>query len=123
MKAADVLKELEDIAEKKAIKVSYENLAADLGSGVLCKEKCEYRIIIDSRATDVDKVNILAAALTRFPLEDVFMSEFTRQVLVRLSKRPPLTVTDTKADAAPANDATVTPPAPAAKKDSEDLSN
>ncbi len=87
MKIADVLQELETVAEKKSVRVSYENMAGELGSGGLCKVKGEYRIIIDRRATDGDKVTVLASALGQFPLEDVFMSEHTRTLIERQSGR------------------------------------
>jgi hypothetical protein len=78
MKARDMLEELERVAEKKAVKVSYEAIGGELGAGGLCKVKGEWRVIVDKRATDGEKVNVLAAALARFDLDDVFMSEQTR---------------------------------------------
>ncbi len=82
-KIADTLKELEDVAEKKAIKVSYETIGGELGAGGLCKVKGQHRVIVDRRATDGEKANVIAAALARFPLEDVFMSEDTRALIDR----------------------------------------
>ena len=86
MKIADILTELETVAEKKSIRVSYENMAADLGTGGLCKVKGEYRVIVDRRATDGDKVTVLAQALAQFPLEDLFMSEQTRALIEKREK-------------------------------------
>ncbi|HEY7954565.1 MAG: hypothetical protein ACHQ17_05030 [Polyangia bacterium] len=83
MKIQDTLQELETVAGKKGIKVSYENIGGELGAGGLCKVKGEHRVIVDKRATDGEKVTVLAQALGRFPLEDVFMSEDTRALVER----------------------------------------
>ena len=81
MKIDEQLRELEGVAEKKKIKVSYENIGGELGAGGLCKVKGEHRVIVDKRATDGEKVTVLAQALSRFPLDDVFISEQTRDLI------------------------------------------
>jgi hypothetical protein len=81
MKADEMLRELEGVAEKKNIKVTYENIGGELGAGGLCKVKGEHRVIVDRRATDGEKVTVLAAALAKFPLDDVFISEKTREMI------------------------------------------
>jgi hypothetical protein len=86
VKVADQLVELEQVAEKKQIRVSYENIGGELGAGGLCKVKGAWRVIIDKRATDGDKVTVLANALARFELEDVFMSEETRALIGKSKK-------------------------------------
>jgi hypothetical protein len=88
-KIADTLKELEDVAEKKSIRISYELIGGELGAGGLCKVKGEHRVIVDRRATDGEKATVIATALARFPLEDVFMSEDTRAMIERHSERKP----------------------------------
>jgi hypothetical protein len=87
VKVADQLTELESVADKKQIRVSYENIGGELGAGGLCKVKGTWRVIIDKRATDGDKVTVLAQALAQFPLEDVFMSEETRKLVEKSKKR------------------------------------
>jgi hypothetical protein len=82
MKVADQLQALETVAEKKKIRVSYEPIGGELGAGGLCKVKGEHRIIVDKRATDGEKVTVLATALGRFDLDDVFMSEEVRALIV-----------------------------------------
>ncbi len=88
MKVQDTLRELETVAEKKKIRVSYEPIGGELGAGGLCKVKGEYRVIVDKRATDGEKVTVLASALARFPLDDVFMSEETRALVGRHAPKP-----------------------------------
>ncbi len=86
-KIADQLKELEEVAEKKAIRISYEMIGGELGAGGLCKVKGQHRVIVDKRATDGEKVTVIATALARFPLEDVYMSEDTRALIARHAPR------------------------------------
>jgi hypothetical protein len=86
VKIQDTLLELENVCEKKKIRVSYEAIGGELGMGGLCKVKGEHRIIVDKRAADGDKVNVIAAALAKFTLDDVFMSEHTRGVIDRNRK-------------------------------------
>ena len=81
MKIDETLAELEGVAAKKNIKVTYENIGGELGAGGLCKVKGEHRVIVDKRATDGEKVTVLAQALSSFPLDDVFMTEKTRQLI------------------------------------------
>ena len=83
MRIDDMLRELESVAERKKIKVSYEAMGGELGSGGLCKVRGEHRIIVDKRVTAGEKVALLAAALGRFDLEDVFISEETRGLIER----------------------------------------
>ena len=83
MKIEETLRELEGVAEKKNIKVTYENIGGELGAGGLCKVKGEHRVIVDKRATDGEKVTVLATALAKFELDDVFMSEELRALVAR----------------------------------------
>jgi hypothetical protein len=91
MKIEDTLKELETLAEKKSIRVSYEAIGGELGAGGLCKVKGEHRVIVDKRATSGEKVTVLAQALSKFSLEDVFVTEETRNLIqksVAFARRP-----------------------------------
>jgi len=89
MKIQETLQELETVAEKKKIRVSYEPIGGELGAGGLCKVKGEHRIIVDKRATDGEKVTVLATALAKFALDDVFISEETRALIARHAPKPP----------------------------------
>jgi len=81
VKMKDTLTELETVCEKIKVRLSYEPIGGELGMGGLCKVKGEHRIIVDKRATDGDKVTVIAQALARFPLEEVFISEQTRGLI------------------------------------------
>jgi hypothetical protein len=63
-----MLEELETVAARLAVKVSYEALAASVGSGGLCRVKGEYRVIIDKRAQTGERIAALAQALGRLPM-------------------------------------------------------
>jgi hypothetical protein len=81
MKIDDTLRELEQVAQKKNIRVAYEAIGGELGAGGLCKVKGEWRVIVDKRATPGERVTVLAQALAGFPLEDVFVTPEVREVI------------------------------------------
>jgi hypothetical protein len=83
MKIDDTLRELEAVAEKKGIRVSYETLGGEVGSGGLCRVKGEYRVIVDKRATPGERVTVLAQSLSSFSLEDVFVAPEVRELIAK----------------------------------------
>jgi len=85
MKIDDTLQALEDLAAKKSVKVSYEAIGGELGSGGLCKVKGEWRVIIDKRATPGERAALIAEALSRFPLDDVFIPPEIRDLIEKSS--------------------------------------
>ena len=91
MKIQDTLAELEQVCQKKSIRVSYEMIGGELGAGGLCKVKGQHRVIVDRRATDGEKVTVLVQALAQFSLDDVFVTEETRARIDKAAtpKRPP----------------------------------
>lgn len=62
-----MLEELEAIADRLSVKVSYEALAATVGSGGLCRVRGEYRVIIDKRLQAGERLAALAQALGHVP--------------------------------------------------------
>jgi hypothetical protein len=89
MKIDDTLKELEAVAEKKGIRVAYEAIGGELGSGGLCKVKGEYRIIVDKRATQGERVAVLTRSLASFSLDDVFVAPEVRDLIARAATFKP----------------------------------
>ncbi|HWM84600.1 MAG TPA: hypothetical protein VNO33_02155 [Kofleriaceae bacterium] len=63
-----MLEELEAVASKLAVKVSYEALASSVGSGGLCRVHGQYRVIIDKRAQVGERLAALAQALGQLPM-------------------------------------------------------
>ena len=76
-----VLKALEEVAEKLSVKIHYEKMKAfefrvQDGS---CKIKGESKIYIDSRHPIKEKVSILAQELGKFNLEDIYIPPLLRE--------------------------------------------
>jgi hypothetical protein len=85
MKPEVMLELLEAAAEQLAIKVSYEPLqTAGLQTGLrggLCRVKGQYRVIIDKRASDEERVTTLATALASFDTSELEMPQKVRDLL------------------------------------------
>jgi hypothetical protein len=62
-----MLEELEAVAGRLDVKVSYESLAASVGSGGLCRVRGEYRVIIEKRTQLGERVAALGQALAQLP--------------------------------------------------------
>ena len=76
-----MLQELESLAEKLAVKVSYEALSATIGHGGLCRVKGQYRVIIDKRASTQERAATLAQALARLDTSEVFLRPKVRELV------------------------------------------
>lgn len=82
----DVMLELlENAAEQLGIKVSYEPLqTSGIQTGLrggLCRVKGEYRVIIDKRATNEERVTTLATALAGFDTSELELPQKVRDLL------------------------------------------
>lgn len=75
MKTEVMLELLEGAAAQLGVKVTYEPLQMASATGAmrggLCKVKGQYRVIVDKRATDEERVVTLAAALGRFDISEL----------------------------------------------------
>jgi hypothetical protein len=81
IKMEPLLEELEAVAEKLGVKVSYESLQETVGGGGLCRVKGQARIIIDRRATAGERVGTVARALATFDLDGIFLSPRVREIV------------------------------------------
>jgi hypothetical protein len=85
MKPEVMLELLENTADQLGIKVSYEPLqTAGLQSGLrggLCRVKGVYRVIIDKRATNDERVTTLATALSGFDTTELEVPQKVRDLL------------------------------------------
>lgn len=84
LKIPELLSELEEHFKQLAIRVTYEALGGELGSGGLCKVRGQYRVIIDKRTTPSERVAMLLPLLLRFAPEDLSVSKALRDLLSRL---------------------------------------
>jgi len=93
MKSDVVLEVLESAAEQLNIKVSYEPLQTNgIQTGLrggLCKVKGTYRIIIDKRATNEERVTTLATAIAGFDTTELELPQKVRDLL-RMYDRSPI---------------------------------
>src|SRR6476659_4755909 len=85
MKSEIMLELLESAADQLAVKVSYEPLQlSGIQTGMrggLCKVKGEYRVIIDKRATNEERITTLATALAGFDTTELELPQKVRDLL------------------------------------------
>lgn len=78
-----MLELLESAADQLSIKVSYEPLQSS-GTGMrggLCKVKGVFRVIIDKRATNEERMVTLATALSGFNVSELVLPQKVRDLL------------------------------------------
>jgi hypothetical protein len=78
-----MLELLEGAADQLGVKVTYEPLqmAGATLRGGLCKVKGQFRVIVDKRATDEERVATLAAALGRFDVAELQLPAPVRECI------------------------------------------
>jgi hypothetical protein len=89
MKPEVMLELLENAAEQLDVRISYETLAMSIvGNGMrggLCKVKgpdgMKWRLIVDKRATNEEKVTTVATALATFETSELELSQKVRDCL------------------------------------------
>ena|SRR6266850_2282779 len=85
MKPEVMLEMLEAAADQLGIKVSYEPLqTSGISTGLrggLCRVKGSYRIIIDKRASDEERVATLATAVAAFDTTELALPKQVRELL------------------------------------------
>src|SRR5436190_23594878 len=85
MKSDVMLELLEGAADQLGIKVSYEPLqTSGIQTGLrggLCRVKGVYRVIIDKRATEEERVTTLATALAGFDTKELELPAKVRELL------------------------------------------
>jgi hypothetical protein len=86
-----ILAQLEELAHSLAVKVRYEVLKREgtFSVGGLCRVKGEPTVIIHSKATVREKIQILAAAVNQFDLSQVYIRPGLREYLEDLSGSTP----------------------------------
>lgn len=104
VKVPELLAALEDAYKQLDIRLTYEAIGGELGSGGLCKVKGQWRAIFDKRTTPSERVGLLAPILLRFPLEGVPLAEPVRELLARMRPSPPSAGPEGEAAAATAPD-------------------
>jgi N-dimethylarginine dimethylaminohydrolase len=76
------LSQLEELADKLGIPIRYEMIKDELtGRGGLCRIEGKYILIIHSKATVKEKMQIMIEALRRFDLGDIYLKPALRELL------------------------------------------
>lgn len=84
MDAQTAIAELEELAKKLNIDVNYDKFTGEgTKTGGLCKVKGRWRLIIEKRSANTEKVSMLARTLARFDTEEHFVSPAVRNLLER----------------------------------------
>jgi len=93
MNVTMILQNLEAIAEKLDIKVSYENLRKKhvFSKGGMYRLKEDKAVVIDSNLNLSEKIDVLADALSQFDLEDIYMPPAVRKIITGKTDK---TITD-----------------------------
>jgi len=76
------LSQLEGLADKLGISIRYEKIEDELtGKGGLCRIEGNYILIINSKATVKEKIQIMIEALRQFDLGDIYVRPALREML------------------------------------------
>jgi len=78
-----ILIQLEELADKLEIYVRDENINLEESSttGGLCRIEGKYVLILNSRATVQEKIQVLIKALQPFDLSNMYIKPFIRELL------------------------------------------
>jgi hypothetical protein len=78
-----ILSQLEGLAEKLEILVRDENINIEESSstGGLCRVEGKYILILNSKATVKEKIQIMINALQQFDLSDMYIKPVIRELL------------------------------------------
>lgn len=85
-KDENLLRQLEELAENLDVKVRYEQLKKEgaFFPGGLCKVKGQDIIIINSKASIEDKIEIMSRALRSFDLSQIYVLPAIRELLDKI---------------------------------------
>lgn len=73
---------LEELADRLGIPIRHETIRDELtGSGGLCRIEGKYHLIIDSKATVEEKIQIMTEALRHFDLSTIYVKPALRELL------------------------------------------
>lgn len=83
MNKENLLQQLEELAERLSIKVTYDSLKE--GSintrGGLCKVSGNYRILVDKRLTAKEKIDVIAGGISKFDISEFYVTPEIRDII------------------------------------------
>ena len=86
-----IIDQLEELIKSFGVQIRHEAIKQDEDSvnvvGGLCLLKGEYVLIINSKATTMERINTLATALKHFNLDPIYLRPVLRELLDRIPKQ------------------------------------
>ena len=78
-----ILSQIEELADKLEILVRDENINIEESSstGGLCRVEGKYILILNSKATVREKIQVMIEALNQFDLSDIYIKPVIRELL------------------------------------------
>ena len=88
-----IIDQLEELIKSFGVQIRHEAIKQDEDLvnmvGGLCLLRGQYLLIIDSKATMIDRINTLATALKHFDLEQIYIRPVLRELLDKIPKQRP----------------------------------
>ena len=93
-----IIEQLEELIRSFGIQMRSEAIKQDEDLvkvvGGLCLLRGEYILIINSKATAMDRINTLATALKHFNLDQIYLLPVLRELLDRIPEQRPFNLID-----------------------------
>jgi hypothetical protein len=93
-----IIEELEELIKSFGVQIRNEAIKQDEDLvnivGGLCLLRGEYVLIINSRATTMDRIKTLATALKHFDLDNIYLRPIFRELLDKIPEQRPFDLMD-----------------------------
>ena len=93
MDESTIIDQLEELIEGFGVKIRHEAIKQDEDLvrvvGGLCLLRGEYVLIINSKATTMDRIKTLATALKHFDLDEIYLRPVLRELLDKIPEQKP----------------------------------
>ncbi len=98
MDESTIIEQLEELIKSFGIQIRREAIKQDEDLvnvvGGLCLLRGEYILIINSKATTMDRIKTLATALKHFDLDQIYLRPVLRELLDRIPEQRPFNLID-----------------------------
>jgi hypothetical protein len=95
-----IIEELEELTKTFGVQIRHEAIKQeeDLVNivGGLCVLRGKYVLIINSKATAIERINTLATALKHFDLDHIYLRPVFRELLDKIPEQRPFNLIDKK---------------------------
>jgi hypothetical protein len=93
-----IIEELEELIKSFGIQIRHEAIKQDEDlvniAGGLCLLRGEYVLIINSKATTMDRIKTLTIALKHFDLDHIYLRPVFRELLDKIPEQRPFDLMD-----------------------------